>query len=525
MIGGKAVALAIKVTSDARSASAGLDAATGKVSKLGKAGSIAGKLLVAGLAAGAAAAIKFAGLAAQDQQEQAKLANALRTSTGARSKDIASVEKWITAQGRALGVSDDDLRPSLSALATATGSVRKAQELASIAMDVSTRRGVSLQSVSNKLAKAYATGNAAALATYGVQTKVGDQTRSLDAVTRDLAKTYEGSASRAANTAAGKYQRAKLRFSELGETIGYKLIPVMLTLANAGIKVADWIERNQTAAGILIGTLGGLLAITWGVSKAVQAWAAISKVAAAAQTVLNIALAANPVVLIVVAVIALGVALVVAYKKSETFRRIVDGVFRGIGRVVAWVVGFIRAHWKTILTILIGPIAIAVRLIYKYRDKITGAFFGALAWVRSNWKTILAFLTGPIGLAVLAISRNWDKITSGFQKVRDRLGDAAATAKRLVVDAFEAMWSPVQKLIDLVQRVIDLIRSIPKPSIDIPFVGKALAGGGSDGRTAATGGRTQVDVRVGFDEQSFLRARSARARIFGGGGQVTVSLV
>ena len=49
--------------------------------------------------------------------------------------------------------------------------------------------------------------------------------------------------------------------------------------------------------------------------------------AAVAQRLFNAALAANPVMIVVTALAALAAGLVIAYKKSETFRRIVDGAF------------------------------------------------------------------------------------------------------------------------------------------------------------------------------------------------------
>lgn len=58
-----------------------------------------------------------------------------------------------------------------------------------------------------------------------------------------------------------------------------------------------------------------------------------TKAFAAAQLLLNIALRANPIGLVVTALVALGIGLVAAYKHSETFRRIVDGAFTGVKTV------------------------------------------------------------------------------------------------------------------------------------------------------------------------------------------------
>jgi hypothetical protein len=58
-----------------------------------------------------------------------------------------------------------------------------------------------------------------------------------------------------------------------------------------------------------------------------------SKAFAAAQWLVNLALRANPIGLVVTALVALGVGLVEAYKHSETFRRIVNGAFTAVRKV------------------------------------------------------------------------------------------------------------------------------------------------------------------------------------------------
>lgn len=53
-------------------------------------------------------------------------------------------------------------------------------------------------------------------------------------------------------------------------------------------------------------------------------------------------LAANPIVLIIAAIVLLVIAIVIAYKKSETFRNIVNGVFTGIKDVAVAVFNFLK---------------------------------------------------------------------------------------------------------------------------------------------------------------------------------------
>lgn len=451
-----AVALAIKITADGKSAAAGLDVVEKKTSRLSRAGALAGRALAAGLGLAAVAGVKAAKAAAQDEQAQAKLASALRQVTGARQQDIDGVEEWIAAQGRALGVADDELRPALENLVSATKNVGEAQRLASIAMDVSARKGVSLEAVSKSLARAVATGNVSALGKYGVATKNAEgKTRSMQAVQKDLAKLYKGGAAAAADTAAGKQKRLQVAMGELQEEIGAKLLPALLKLAEYGLKVVDWIDKNQTAAAAIVGTLFGLLAVVKLVSAATAIWNAVTKAAAAAQAIFNAVMAANPVVLVVVAVVALAAALVIAYKRSETFRNIVNKAFGAIAKTVGAVVGFIKDHWKTMLAILAGPVGLAVLLIVKHRDKILAAFGAAKDWLAGKWNAVKDLVAGPVGKAKDLIVGYYTTMKDGFVAVKDKVSEVATKIKDLASAGFRAILAPVQAVIDKIQALYD----------------------------------------------------------------------
>lgn len=92
-----------------------------------------------------------------------------------------------------------------------------------------------------------------------------------------------------------------------------------------------------------------------------KAAAGASKAWAASQWLLNAALTANPIGLVVVAVAALVAGLVIAYKKSETFRKIVDGAFAGISKAakVMWEKG-IRPYFKLIANIWLTVVGVLV---------------------------------------------------------------------------------------------------------------------------------------------------------------------
>lgn len=209
----------------------------GKLGRMGGIGKTAG-LAIAGGAAAAATGAVVAGKAlwgmaqgaAADEAAQKRLALGLANTTGATRGQVASVEEWISSQGTALGVTDDELRPALQRLAQSTGDVTKAQGLASLAMDVSKGTGKDLETVSAALGRAY-DGNTGALGRLGVKTKDAEgNALSFDQIQKNLASTFSGQASTAADTFEGRMGRLNLMFGEAQESVGAALLPTLTKL-------------------------------------------------------------------------------------------------------------------------------------------------------------------------------------------------------------------------------------------------------------------------------------------------------
>jgi phage-related protein len=232
---------------DLQNAMGDADSKGGKLSgTLKKVGKMAAVGLAAGAAAGAVGLYKLTQGAIEDEAAQARLEKQLKNSAGATDKQVAATEDWITAQGKALGVTDDELRPALSKLVTATGDVAEAQDLASLAMDAAAGTGKSLEGVSLALMKAR-NGDIAGLGRLGIATKnAAGETMTFEQITKSMADTFGGQAATQANTLEGKMDRLKLILSETGETIGSKLIPKVTELA-------DWFLNKGLPAAMAFG--------------------------------------------------------------------------------------------------------------------------------------------------------------------------------------------------------------------------------------------------------------------------------
>lgn len=135
------------------------------------------------------------------------------------------------------------------------------------------------------------------------------------------------------------------------ETLGPAITGVVNAITDAVGVTKDfvkWVKKNEDVIVPLSATIGvlvlgiaalalqqkivaagGLIKWLTGAAKATKAFAVV-------QGILNVIMAANPIALVVLGIAALVAGFVVAYKKSETFRRIVDGALRGVGDAFTW---------------------------------------------------------------------------------------------------------------------------------------------------------------------------------------------
>jgi hypothetical protein len=287
--------------------------------------------------------------AMEDAAAQEILTKSLKNNTAATDAQIAANEDWISTQGKLLGVTDDDLRPALAKLARQTGSLEKAQQGASLAMDIAAATGKPLATVTDALAKGFA-GNTTALAK--LDPKLRDLVKGgLDAegAMSVLADTFGGSAATKAGTAEGQFQRLSVSLAETKETIGAALLPIIEKVLPFLTRMGDWASENTTTFLVIAGVIGGIAAAVVLVNGAMAVFTAVMTVATVAQTLFNAAMALNPVTLIVIGIGLLIAALVIAYKKFEGFRNVVDSVFKFIGKVVSGSLDVIKGYFTGVL--------------------------------------------------------------------------------------------------------------------------------------------------------------------------------
>jgi hypothetical protein len=197
-------------------------------------------------------------------------------------------------------------------------------------MDIAASTGKPLATVTASLEKAYG-GNLAALAKLSPELRqMIKDGATFDEVMAAMAKTTGGAATTAANSAEGQFKRLSVSLAETKESIGAALLPAIEAVLPFLQKMGAWAQENSTTFVIIAGVIGGIAAAVVLANAAITAWGVATKVFTGIQVAFNAVMALNPVTLVVIAIAALIAGLVIAYKKFDAFREIVDTVGRAI---------------------------------------------------------------------------------------------------------------------------------------------------------------------------------------------------
>ncbi|WP_433592321.1 hypothetical protein [Nocardia sp. CA-145437] len=328
---------------------------------------------------------------------------------------------------------------------------------------------------------------------------------------------FQGAADRAGqilnDNTAGALERLK-RTLETGLVDG---------LTNA----ATWMEQNRTVAiglGIGLGTLGAALVLARGaamgyaVAQGIMAAATgagtaalagnslalgaytiatgVIKVATTAWTavqwLLNAALTANPIGIVVVAIAALVAGFVVAYQKSDTFRAIVQGAFEGIKTAVLFLWQNVMQpyfEWWMAIFRTVGDVAM-----WLWNNAIQPAMTGIGAAAEQVWTDFLSpifndtkILIGLVGDAAVwlygtAVKPALDGIGSALSWLWSNIAqpalDGMKAALGFVGDA--ATWlyeNAVKPALDGIGTAIDTVWNVTvSPIFDAMKTGIGLVG-------------------------------------------------
>ncbi len=241
----------------------------------------------------------------------------------------------------------------------------------------------------------------------------GSMTGGLDKITKKFAEFGQGLKDNAGfkEWMAGIQDKVPGVLEMFG-TLAKTAVAVMAALApfsGVGLAVAEALAKlvgaiPQGAMDFIAPTIAAIVLAT-------KAWAV-------AQGILNVVLAANPVGLVVAALIAIGVALYVAYQKSQTFRVMVAAAFEGVTRAVLFAAKYILVGLKWI----------------------TGAFLDMVGVMLNGAAKAFGWMPG-IGDKLKAAAKGFDSIKKGandafdgaIKKVKEWDSSVSGMTRRVVI--------------------------------------------------------------------------------------------
>lgn len=249
-----------------------------------------------------------------------------------------------------------------------------------------------------------------------------------------------------------------------------------------------------TAAGTTVENVGIVTRARSLVGMVAQRAAMIAGAAATglltvAQGALNIVLTANPIGLLVVGIAALVAGLIIAYKKSDTFRGIVKGAFGAVaaaGRAVAGVVTGAIGKMS-------GVIGVAGRLIKVYLLPITVGFRLISAGARTM-ATLVPRLIGRVTGAVSGIGGRVIAAVSGFG------GLLYGAGSRLIGGLISGITSKISAVTGAIGNVASKVRGF--------FPGSPIKEGPLTGWNNGGAGKRLIDQGL----IAGIRARTNRVR-------------
>lgn len=216
------------------------------------------------------------------------------------------------------------------------------------------------------------------------------------------------------------------------------LAPLLDSLAQFVAKIAEWISNNAgfasaiTAIVAVIGILVGLFAALMpAIGGLVTAWPALAAAIGAISA---------PITLIVAAIAGMGIALVAAYKNSETFRENVNNVFQAIKDVAVIV-------FETVASFIGEKIA----QIKQFWDQNGTQILQAVENVFNGIKAVIDFVMPAVKFVIETV---WNAIKQVIDGALNIIMGAIKVFSGLFTGDFSKMWEGVKQIF---KGAIDLV--------------------------------------------------------------------
>jgi hypothetical protein len=239
----------------------------------------------------------------------------------------------------------------------------------------------------------------------------GDLLGAQKVILAEVEGQVKGTAKAYGQTTAGQVDRAARAFEELQKALAVALLPVITTLAGLLTKVSGFMQENERVVKIAIIAFTGLAAVVVATSAALKVMAAFAALS-------------SPIGLVAVAIGAVVAGVILLWKRSATFRKVVTGAWEAVRAVVEKVVDVFRGPVKAAFAVISNTVKAVARLLSGdfsgAWDAAKGAVRGVLDWIKA---TVLALPSIILTAAVKIGTAIVNGIKSGVASLGDKVWD------------------------------------------------------------------------------------------------------
>nr|DAO79657.1 MAG TPA: minor tail protein [Caudoviricetes sp.] len=207
-----------------------------------------------------------------------------------------------------------------------------------------------------------------------------------------------------------------------------------------------------TGIGVLTTATKINAAVTAISANGFKAWATSTKIAgtatklfAGAQKILNLVMSANPIGIVIAAVVALGTAFVLLYKKCEPFRNFINGIGAAIKNGFMAVVDFFKTNWQSILLFAINPFVGIAKFLYDhcegFRNIVNNAF--------NAIKNIISSVSATVSNVIASLSEKFPVLGVIFQ-----------TVQAMVTPYIDGIKNAISSVKNVFTSLIDFVKNV-----------------------------------------------------------------
>lgn len=228
--------------------------------------------------------------------------------------------------------------------------------------------------------------------------------------------TYaQGDVERSAGTLSYAQKSLTAQFADAKAELGQAMLPILLKVVSAFVDMAKWGRENQAWLVPVVAIVGGLVGLLYAASTSI-------KIVTAAQWLWNVAMNANPIGLIIAAIVLLVGGFYFLWTHSAGFRNFWIGMWGGVQAAFGWAVDFIKNGLVGLSLMLdwIGGIFVGFgNWVAGLWDSIwgglSGGFMAAIDWMVGGWEWFFGFINGMGSRIGNSIANLWDSIAEGFK--------------------------------------------------------------------------------------------------------------